>query len=72
MIEKPKAPQVVDCYAILGVSQDATSTMVKKAYHQLALKYHPDKMAPGQTVDAVQFHRVSSYLPMFMRKLTTS
>lgn len=33
----------VDYYDILGISQDATTAQIKKAYHALAKKYHPDK-----------------------------
>ncbi|KAF7669858.1 hypothetical protein LDENG_00128930 [Lucifuga dentata] len=32
-----------DYYDILGVPKDATDHQIKKAFHKLAMKYHPDK-----------------------------
>ncbi|XP_022723693.1 chaperone protein dnaJ 50-like isoform X3 [Durio zibethinus] len=32
-----------DCYDLLGVSQNANASEIKKAYYKLSLKYHPDK-----------------------------
>ncbi|KAH9606674.1 hypothetical protein KSS87_014883 [Heliosperma pusillum] len=32
-----------DCYDLLGVSQSANASEIKKAYYKLSLKHHPDK-----------------------------
>ncbi len=40
-----------DYYDVLGVTRDATSEQIKKAYRRLAMKYHPDV---ADTADAAE------------------
>lgn len=47
-----------DYYEVLGVSKDADDAAIKKAYRQLAKKYHPD-MNPGDKEAEVKFKEAS-------------
>ena len=40
-----------DPYSILGISKNATDEEVKKAYRELARKYHPDAYADNPLAD---------------------
>ena len=44
-------PRARSHYEVLGVSHDAPSDEVRKAYRRLALVLHPDKRAAGVTED---------------------
>lgn len=47
-----------DYYEVLGVSKDADENTIKKAYRQLAKKYHPD-MNPGDKDAEAKFKEVN-------------
>ncbi|MBB70929.1 MAG: hypothetical protein CMF50_00850 [Legionellales bacterium] len=48
-----------DYYAVLGIDPDASTDTIKKAYHQKAVKTHPDKN-PGDAKAAEEFKQISA------------
>jgi curved DNA-binding protein CbpA len=51
---------VADPYKTLGLPHTATPTQIKKSYHALARKYHPDRLQPNvKTVSEVDFARIA-------------
>lgn len=58
-----RAVKLPDCYRILNVSPDAAWYEVRRAYHALALKFHPDRNL-GDPVSEERFKEVSSAFNM--------
>ncbi|WP_028575146.1 DnaJ domain-containing protein [Desulfonatronovibrio hydrogenovorans] len=48
-----------ECFDILGVSPDSDLDAVKKAYRELAFKYHPD-LNPDDPQAGSKFHRINT------------
>ncbi|XP_071731827.1 chaperone protein dnaJ 8, chloroplastic-like [Rutidosis leptorrhynchoides] len=61
------SPVSSDPYKTLSIRPDASESEVKKAFRQLALKYHPD-VCRGSNC-GVQFHQINEAYDMVMSKL---
>ncbi|XP_069869309.1 dnaJ homolog subfamily B member 3-like [Dipodomys merriami] len=50
---------MVDYYQVLGVPRQASTDAIKKAYHKLALKWHPDKNPENKEEAEKRFKQVA-------------
>lgn len=44
-----------NCYELLGVSQDADEQTIRKAFREMARRYHPDKNREENTRELFQY-----------------
>ena len=56
----PKPPDLLDCYEVLGLNEQASSSDIEKAYRRCRLVYHPDSKLAGAQPSTELFQNVST------------
>ena len=67
----PMAATKRDYYEVLGVAREAAADDIKKAYRQLALKYHPDRN-PGDEEAPKRFKEAAEAYEVFLTPKSAS
>jgi DnaJ-class molecular chaperone len=58
-----KGDMDIDWYAMLGIAEDASSTIIQKAVRKLGLRYHPDKTSdPADHAMFIQIQKAKDFL----------
>ena len=56
-----------DYYEVLGIDKNASQDEIKKAYRNLALKYHPDRVSEDKKKEAEEMKKSQSKSKVRMR-----
>ena len=54
-----------DLYEALGIEKMAKEGELRRAYHRLSLKVHPDRVPPDQVQDATEKFQVSFFFSVY-------
>jgi len=58
----------MDLYKVLEIRKNASIKTIKKAYHEKALKYHPDKNPNNPTMNVKKFHEIQAAYDILSRE----
>ena len=67
----PMAATKRDFYEVLGVAREASADDIKKAYRQMALKFHPDRN-PGDEEAPKRFKEAAEAYEVFRTPTSVS
>ena len=61
LLSLPQSAKAEDYYQVLGLDPECSGDDIRKAYHVLALKFHPDKNKGSDKAEAEK--KAADYLP---------